>query len=118
MKESSEYQINEEILDRMRLQGDSLEKPRDINFSIVFKDLTKALEFSNCLNQRNTLLSCDKPVQYDEGWEVTATFKMKPNLNAISRMEQWLAESAAPFGGENDGWGCFSLADPSDGETA
>jgi hypothetical protein len=36
---------------------------------------------------------------------------MLPDHKEITEVEMFLEDAAVPFGGENDGWGCFVVED-------
>ncbi len=50
----------------------------------------------------------DDPAQR---WTVDVVRRMVPGHAAIKAFEAELAIEAGPLGGENDGWGCFTLKD-------
>ena len=106
-----------DVLRQMRTNGDSLTQPRQIDFSVVFPTEQAALAFCDAIAKH------DVEVSYEEGsglgespWDVTVTREMVPDHAAIIAMEEWLASHFGPFGGVNDGWGCFNMEDLELGE--
>jgi hypothetical protein len=100
---------NGEALRLMRASGDDLSKERDIDFSVIFSDESSAKSFCTIILEYGMKLDCCKSEQHIEEWDVTVTKKMTPSYEGINSMETRLANLAAPLGGRNDGWGCFSV---------
>src|SRR4051794_2562105 len=94
---------NAETLRVMKENGDNLSRSRDIDFVIRFFDESSAQRFSCWISRVSVRTEC---FQAENGaWDVTATFKMVPELHAVGDRERFLAEASKPFGGKVDGWG-------------
>jgi hypothetical protein len=104
---------NGDTLRRMRAQGDDLSVSRLIDFSLLFEDEASARKFCAQIASDDFKCAC-APLddEFGEAWDVTVSFDMVPTHGAVTEMEAFLAEMAAPLQGENDGWGCFSQAGP------
>lgn len=99
---------NGHVLRNMELSGDDLSKARNIDFSLVFYDESSANEF--CKMTLNKMKFICKSFHDDSDlWDVTVTVNMIPTHSAITSMEDILERIATPLGGQNDGWGCFSV---------
>jgi len=99
---------NREVILRMARGGDDLSKSRDIDFSVVFPNESSAQEFASQLREigyRATVNRSD--VDSDLPWDATVVRHMLPQCEAITGFELLLQARASPFGGRNDGWGCF-----------
>jgi hypothetical protein len=101
---------NGAVLRRMQDSGDDLSKPRDINFSVVFKARVSAEQFMKKFDRDE----CELELEFiseleDNPWNVTVTKFMLPDYRLILDMELELAQIADPLGGHNDGWGAFSM---------
>jgi hypothetical protein len=100
---------NEDVLRRMRAEGDDLTQPRDINFTVVFPDELSAQAFAGKVETMEVSVSVEESGTA-EGlpWDVVVTKMMVPENEAITEFEEYLAELAIQYGGRNDGWGCFN----------
>jgi hypothetical protein len=100
---------NEDVLRRMRAEGDDLAKSRDIDFVVVFADELSAQRFADELDAIEVQAVVEKS-ETEEGmpWDVVVTKNMVPENEAITGFEESLANMAIAFGGRNDGWGCFN----------
>lgn len=101
---------NGDVLFNMAQSGDSLWIARKINFSLIFPDRESAQGFSAKATSENFQCKVDK---YDvaEGYkfQVEVSIEMVPNHEAITSIESHMEELAQPYGGRNDGWGCFEV---------
>lgn len=92
----------------MARNGDDLRIPRNVNFSVVFFSDGEAEEFAACVRQLGLQASVEKSDCVPaKPWDVTVTKHMKPTHEAITEFERVLDDISIPFGGHNDGWGCF-----------
>lgn len=103
---------NGDVLRRIHARGDTLTVPRDIDFSIVFPEEFSAQRFIDAIRPhfdlvRYTQMETSRRLK----WDVTATRHMLPSHRDITTTEEFLAAAAEPFGGENDGWGCFNVTE-------
>ncbi|HWA96258.1 MAG TPA: ribonuclease E inhibitor RraB [Terracidiphilus sp.] len=104
-----------DALERLYKAGDPLSEPRDIDFTVVFPTQATAAEFAeryDALGLRTEV--SESHCQADCPWDVLIVKHMVPSHAEISVFEDELESAAAPLGGRNDGWGCFSL--PTNGE--
>lgn len=105
--------VNGDVLRRLVAGGDNLSVPRTIDFQIIFPDEKSATEFAEVVRSKFdtvgiTFFEERKPRPV---WDVTASRMMLPDHKAITEMEMFLEDAASPFGGKNDGWGCFTVED-------
>lgn len=100
---------NGDVLRRMQENGDDLTEPRDINFTAVFPGKSVAEVFADHFKRLGHVVSVEKTECVPElPWDVVVVNPMLPRHNDISEFEDTLEELALPFGGLNDGWGCFT----------
>jgi hypothetical protein len=98
---------NGEVLRQMMEQGDNLEIPREIDFSVIFPTEDSALKFAVLLLRNGQKVSFSEYEEHDElPWQVQAHPFMVPSHENISGYEALLAGEAEAFAGQNDGWGC------------
>lgn len=102
---------NGDVLRRMATGGDDLTQPRDLDFSVVFprEDLARAFARSFVAGNRRLKVTLISEPDEPEIWDVTVSQPMLPTHAGITGFEALIEEAAAPFGGTNDGWGCFSI---------
>lgn len=101
-----------DALRRMLAGGDSLTKPRDINFSVVFTDAKSAEDFACPFREKGLKVEItENGCVEDKPWDVTVTKHMVPTHAGITAFEKELEEAAASLNGRNDGWGCFREED-------
>jgi hypothetical protein len=108
---------NGNVLRDMANRGDDLSKSRDIDFAVTFDNEIMAgrfLEVSLRVGLRSEL---DESIEVPGTWDVIITSYMTPTHDAISQMEDRLAKLSVPFGGRNDGWGCFNIPKNDSGVT-
>lgn len=102
---------NEDVLRRMRAEGDDLTQPRDIEFVLVFPNELSAQGFACQLDASDVSVFVEASDTAEAlPWDVIVTKNMVPEASAITRFEEVLADRALGFGGRNDGWGCFNVA--------
>lgn len=104
-----------DILSRMQAGGDDLGQARDIDFSLLFRDEAGAAAFAGLMEAEGHEVAYGPwatQSETDENaglWDLTVTRHMAPSHAAISGFERELEVLAMPFGGRNDGWGCFEV---------
>lgn len=100
---------NGDVLLRMAEDGDNLATAREIDFSVIFPNEEAALGFATHLlrNGQKVSMSAHEG-NSDLPWEVTAHPVMVPTHAHVTGYENQLGTDAEPFGGRNDGWGCFA----------
>ena len=104
---------NGDALRRMQENGDDLTRPRDINFTVIFPSMPVAEAFADHFRERAYRVSVEKTECVPElPWDVVIVSHMIPSHSSISEFEETLEEAASPFGGRNDGWGCFTQPKP------
>lgn len=99
---------NGDVLWRMLEDGDDLAQAREVDFSVVFPDEGGAMAFATQLLREGQKVSFSAYDKAGFPWQVQAHPVLLPTHENISGYEHLLAENAAPFGGKNDGWGCFA----------
>lgn len=97
-----------DVLRQMQESGDDLSKPRQIDFSVVLPDESRANKLATHFQTHgySARVNCSKVVN-ELPWDVTVSTFMLPVHDAITQFEEMLDAVAAPLGGRNDGWGCF-----------
>lgn len=100
---------NGDVLRRMLRNGDDLTKPREVDFSVVFPSASVAQDFADHFGRLGFKVSVRESNCVPElPWDVTVSNHMLPTHAGITDFEGTLEAAAVPFGGRNDGWGCFS----------
>jgi hypothetical protein len=100
---------NGNILWGMQQNGDNLEIPREIDFSVIFPTEDAAIKFAVHLLRNDQKVSFSPYEDHAElPWQVQAHPVMLPTHENISGYESQLAKGAQQLGGRNDGWGCFA----------
>ncbi len=93
----------------MKAQGDDLSQPRNIDFTVVFSEESAAERFAGLFRTQGYEVSVEfAETTKDFPWDVIVVKHMIPAHQDITEFENTLQEVAAPLGGRNDGWGCFS----------
>ena len=106
---TTERDDNEDALRRMSANGDDLNRPRDVNFSVVFPTENAAEQFAEHFRGLGYTVTVELSECVDElPWDATVVKHMAPSSDEISEFEIVLEEAATPLSGRNDGWGCFS----------
>jgi hypothetical protein len=98
---------NGDALRNMEASGDDLSKRRVIDFSVVFDGLDEAQQFQKRIENADVSAVIDD--SGDGSVEAPVSVELTPNHAAISEFEAKLDRLASPFGGRNDGWGCFAV---------
>lgn len=99
---------NGDALWRMAEAGDDLDKPREVDFAVIFPTETAALQFAVQLLRNGQKVSFG-PYDGDPDcpWQVYAHRVLQPTHDAITAVEADLSRGGEPLGGRNDGWGCL-----------
>src|SRR5215831_8050690 len=101
---------NGDVLWRTFCDGDRLDKPSVIDFSVIFPVREDALAFGAVLLEQSFRVQFLKYEKKNElVWQIMVTPVMLPDHGEISRLEELLGRQAEVFGGRNDGWGCFEV---------
>ena len=105
--------VNGDVLRRLVADGDNLSVPRTIDFQIIFPDEKSATQFAEVVSSKFDTVEITFFEERTPGpvWNVTASRMMLPDHKEITDIEQLLEDAASPLGGENDGWGCFTVED-------
>jgi len=100
---------NGDVLRRMEAKGDSLTRPRDIDFTVVFREEDGAERFAEHFRAQGHRVSVERAGTREEfPWDVVVVNHMKPSHQGIGEFEASLQEVADTLGGHNDGWGCIT----------
>jgi hypothetical protein len=106
---------NGDVLRRMNAKGDNLATPRNIDFAVVFPDQGSAEQFAEHFRKAGYIASVDFAQTVKElPWDVVVVKSMMPSHQGITDFESALQNIAEPLRGRNDGWGCLTMAEPSD----
>jgi len=100
---------NGDVLRRMEAKGDDLTQPRNIDFTVVFVDESSAEKLADHFRKLGYEISA-KNAGTDPTlpWDVIVVRHMVPSHEGIRNFEGLLQSVADRWGGQNDGWGCFS----------
>ena len=100
---------NGDVLRRMEAKGDTLTRPRIIDFNVVFPDQASAEQFAENFREQGYGVSVeDSETEEDFPWDVVVKRNMIPSHREIGDFEALLQGIAGPLGGHNDGWGCIT----------
>ncbi len=98
---------NGNMLWHMALEGDDLNRPREIQFSVIFSSQELALQFGEVLLANNQKLSfCPYLENPEHPWEITAYPEMPASYDNIIGYQMLLENQARKFDGIYDGWYC------------
>lgn len=101
---------NGDVLRRMAENGDNQNIPRNIDFQVILPSEEAAENFAGEVRSWDYSATVEFPGCVPElPWEVHVVRHMLPTHEGITLFEQELESAAAPLGGRNDGWGCFSV---------
>lgn len=93
---------------QMLQAGDDLNRPREIEFSVLFSSDQLALKFGQVLLENNQKLSfCAYQEDTQYPWEITAYPEITASYENIAAYRQLLEENAQPFKGKFDTWYCI-----------
>jgi len=101
---------NGAVLKRMREGGDSLQKPRSIDFCFAFAEREQAIAFARAVPEED-LEVCISRYEERAMWQVIIKKFMAPEHSAIGSLESELSSRAHSVGGEADGWGCMRITE-------
>ncbi len=98
-----------DVLRRMEAKGDTLTRPRDIDFTVVFRKQVSAEQYAEHFREQGFKVSVDGSDTEEEfPWDVVVVKHMIPSHQEIEDFEASLQAAADPLGGHNDGWGCIT----------
>lgn len=98
---------NGNMLWHMEVEGDNLNRSREIQFSVIFPSQEKALKFGQLLLANNQKLSfCPYLENPEHPWEITTYPEMSPSYDNITRYQMLLETQARRYDGVYDGWYC------------
>ncbi|WNC73201.1 ribonuclease E inhibitor RraB [Thalassotalea psychrophila] len=102
---------NGNMLWHMAQEGDDLNRPREIQFSVIFLTQELALKFGRTLLANNQKLSfCPYLGNPEYPWEVTAYPEMEASYSNIISYQMLLETEARKYDGIYDGWYCLPQA--------
>lgn len=109
VEEPSLEEVNSDLIQRMRDDGDPLIKPRDIDFNHYFAEEDFALAFEQDVRAAGySRIDHDFWNEWD-AWITTVHVSMVPEVEKITAIELELDDIAARYGGKSDGWGCMEV---------
>ncbi len=103
---------NGTVLRRMYESGDTLQRPRIIDYCFAFPERSQALDFAALVTERDFEV-CISYYEEREMWQAIVKKYMIPEHSAIGRIEADLTSRAKSVGGEADGWGCMRVTEKS-----
>jgi len=98
---------NGDVLWHLRTKGDSLSKPRELDFTVIFASEESAIEFAvTCLRSEFKVEFHQTEEKHDDGfdWEVIVYTYAVPTHSDITALEDALGKLATPLGGRTSGW--------------
>jgi len=97
---------NADALKRMKANGDDLTRPRDVDFTVVFPNESKAQEFAEHFRSLGHRTSVEFSGTVAElPWDVVVVKHMALSPEDIESFEETLRTVASSLDGRNDGWG-------------
>jgi hypothetical protein len=100
---------NGDVLRRLEAKGDNLNRPRNIDFTVVFREENAAERFAEHFRAQGYAVSVDGTGTATEfPWDVVVVKHMTPSHQEIGNLETCLQEVADTLDGLNDGWGCIT----------
>jgi hypothetical protein len=100
---------NGDVLRRMEANGDSLTRPRDIDFAVVFREKDAAEGFAEHFRALGYAVSVERAgTRVEFPWDVVVVRHMTPSHQEIGNFEASLQKVADTLDGHNDGWGCMT----------
>jgi regulator of RNase E activity RraB len=90
------------VVENLRDAGSDVSKPHAIDFNLYVPDESDATKLEQQLRAQGFEVTID---QGDDDWGVTATKKMVPDPDEITKVGDSLRKLAEAAGGEYDGWG-------------
>lgn len=98
-----------DVLRRLEAKGDTLTRPRNIDFTVEFGEQVSAEQFAEHFRDQGFKVSVDgSDTEKESPWDVVIVRYMIPSHREIEEFEACLEAVAAPLGGHNDGWGCIT----------
>jgi len=101
---------NGRVLNRLHDGGDSLLKPRIIEFQFIFPERAQALDFARAIPEKEYEV-CLSYYEERAMWQAEVKKYMIPEHAEITEIEAELSRRAAPLNGLPDGWCCFRIKD-------
>ena len=91
----------------MAEDGDDLSQPRIVEFSFIFPQRDRAIQFAAMVDDYRYEV-CISWFGGKKAWDVAVRHKMIPTYHNITELEADLTRQAASVGGAADGWGCYT----------
>jgi len=101
---------NGRVLRQLYEGGDTLSKPRIIEFQFIFPERAQSLEFARVVPETEYEI-CLSYYEERAMWDAEVKIFMIPTHAAITQIEADLSARAAPFAGKPDGWCCLRIKD-------
>jgi hypothetical protein len=100
---------NADAMERMKVNGDDLARLRDVDFTVVFPNVSAAKEFAEHFRSLGHRTSVEfSGTIHELPWDVVVVKNMALSQEDIDRFEETLQGVASSLHGRNDNWGCFS----------
>jgi hypothetical protein len=101
---------NGRVLKRLQDGGDTLSKPRIVEFQFIFPERSQLIEFARAVPEKEYEV-CLSYFEERKMWDAEVKIYMIPSHAEITRIEAELAARAAQFDGVPDGWCCIRIED-------
>ena len=98
---------NGEVLWQLRLEGDALKEPRELDFTVILPSEKAAIEFAvECLRSGFKVEVEESEEHHEDGlnWNVVVYTHAVPRHADITALEKALGRRAARFKGRASGW--------------
>jgi regulator of RNase E activity RraB len=97
------------VIENLRAAGADLSKPHDIDFFLMLPNQAQAQAAAADMEQLGyTVVTVEVSPQHLL-WEVYATRRMVPQLEAMTAITRTLEALASKYGGYYDGWGTAAV---------
>ncbi|NDK38456.1 ribonuclease E inhibitor RraB [Pseudoxanthomonas gei] len=104
--QSAAEQADARVIANLVAAGSDTSKPHDIDFFIFFPSRSQARLAAADIEQLGYVVaSIDEPPANQSQWQLHATRRMAPQLEAMTSTTRTLEALALKYGGDYDGWG-------------
>lgn len=104
---------NGDVLWHMRSKGDTLTRPRELDFTVILPSEEAALKCAIICLQSGFKVEVEKSEEHHKDnldWNVLVYTTAVPTHADVTMLEQLLGKHAASLGGQTDGWSSVFVA--------